>query len=286
MTPLRIDAHHHFWDPAVFDYPWMEGEALDPVRRAFTPADLAPELAADRIDGTVLIQTVSDVAETVGFLELAQETPFVLGVVGWVDLQDPAVGDTLDALQEAHGGLLVGIRHQVHDEEDSRWLERDDVRRGLEIVRARNLRYDILVRTRELPSATAIAGSMPDQRFVLDHIAKPRIAQGWDEEWSEAIARLAARPNVSVKLSGMVTEAAWHEWNADTLRPFVERVLELFGVERVMFGSDWPVCLLSASSYHEVVQALSDTLDGLSDPERERVFGANAAEFYGLTPRA
>ena len=286
MTPLRIDAHHHFWDPTAFDYPWMAGDALDPVRRPFTPADLAPALAADRIDGTVLVQTVADVAETVGFLELAQETPFVLGVVGWVDLQDPAVGNTLDALQDEHGGLLVGIRHQVHDEPDPRWLERDDVRRGLELVRGHDLRYDILVRTRELPSATAIAGAMPDQRFVLDHIAKPRIAEGWDEDWSQAIARLAARPNVSVKLSGMVTEAVWHEWNAETLRPFVERVLELFGVERVMFGSDWPVCLLSAASYHEVVQALADTLDGLSEWETERVFGANAAEFYRLTPRA
>ena len=285
MTALRIDAHHHFWDPTAFDYPWMAGDALDPVRRTYAPADLAPALAADRIDGTVLVQTISDVAETVGFLELAHETPFVLGVVGWIDLQDPAVGDTLDALQDEHGGLLVGVRHQVHDEPDPRWLERGDVRRGLQIVHAHDLRYDLLVRTRELPSATAIAASMPDQRFVLDHLAKPRVSEGWDADWSQAMARLAARPNVSVKLSGLVTEAVWHEWDADTLRPFVERVLELFGVERVMFGSDWPVCLLSASSYHEVVEALRDTLDGLSESETERVFGANATEFYGLAPR-
>jgi L-fuconolactonase len=286
VTTLRIDAHHHFWDPAEFHYPWMDGEALDPVRRAFTPANMMPALAADHIDGTVLIQTVSDLTETIGFLELTQETPSVLGVVGWVDLTDRAVGDTLDELQARYGRLLVGIRHQVHDEPDPRWLERDDVRRGLEIVRSRDLRYDLLVRTRELPSATATVRAMPDQHFVLDHIAKPRIAQGWDEQWSEAIAMLAREPNVTVKLSGMVTEASWHEWTPETLRPFVERVLELFGVQRVMFGSDWPVCLLAAESYHDVVAALAVILDGLSSAENELVFGANAARFYGLTPRA
>jgi L-fuconolactonase len=281
-TTLRVDAHHHFWDPAAFEYPWMEGDALDPIRRAFRPADLAPELAIDRIDGTVLVQTVSDTAETVGFLDLAKQTPFVLGVVGWTDLTDPAVGDSLDDLLDRYGRTLVGIRHQVHDEPDPSWLDRADVRRGLEALQARDLRYDLLVRTRELPSATRTVADLPDQRFVLDHIAKPPIADGWNDAWSGAIADLAAHPNVSVKLSGMVTEARWHDWNTDTLRSYVERILELFGVERVMFGSDWPVCLLSANSYHAVVEALEDTLAGLSASERARVFGGTAAEFYSL----
>jgi L-fuconolactonase len=280
---LRIDAHQHFWDPARFHYPWMEGAALDAVRRPFTPADLAPALSANGIDGTVLGQTLSDVTETRVFLDTARDTDFVRGVVGWVDLVDPAVGDTLDELAETYGNLLVGIRHQVHDEPDPDWLRRGEVRRGLRAVEARGLCYDVLVRTRELPAATATVAALPGLAFVLDHIAKPRIAEGWDEPWSAAIADLAALPNVHVKLSGMVTEADWGSWNADTLAPFVERVLDLFGIDRVMFGSDWPVCLLAASGYDEVIGALSAVLNRLSEAERDKVFGGTACTFYGIT---
>ena len=187
----------------------MDGAALDPVRRPFAPDDLAPELAANGIDGTVLVQTVSDLAETRMFLDIARETPFVHGVVGWVDLTAPDVGDVLDELRDEYGPLLVGIRHQVHDEDDPHWLERPDVRRGLGEIAARGLVYDLLVRTRELPAAISTVAALPDLRFVLDHIAKPRIADGWDDPWATAIAGLAALPNVDVKLSGMVTEADW-----------------------------------------------------------------------------
>ncbi|MEU8489425.1 amidohydrolase family protein [Streptomyces sp. NPDC048641] len=285
MTPrhaVRIDAHQHFWDPKRFHYPWMEDAALDPVRRPFSPDDLAPELAARGIDGTVLVQTVSDLTETRMFLDIARETPFVHGVVGWVDLTAPDVGDVLDQLRDEYGQLLVGIRHQVHDEADACWLERPNVRRGLGEIAARDLAYDLLVRTRELPAAVSTVAALPGLRFVLDHIAKPRIADSWDGQWATALAPLADLPNVDVKLSGMVTEADWKNWSPQTLRPFIDHVLGLFTVQRVMFGSDWPVCLLAADRYGVVADALANAVNTLSATEKEQVFGLNAQRSYRL----
>ncbi len=229
----RIDAHHHFWDPTRATYPWMVGDALDPVRRPFTPDDLAPELAAQRISGTVLVQTISSLGETREFLELAARTDFVWGVVGWVDLTSARVADDLDALIAGTGGKrLAGIRHQVHDESDPEWLGRADVRRGLVAVQERGLAYDLLVRARELPAAIETVRALPDLQFVLDHIAKPRIAEGKDPEWQERMPGLAALPNVAVKLSGMVTEANWASWTPADLRPFVASVVDWFGAGR------------------------------------------------------
>jgi len=279
---LVVDAHHHFWDPAQFEYPWMAGDAMDPVRRPFGPADLADELGPAGVTGTVLVQTISDTAETRRFLDIAAGTDYVRGVVGWVDLTARSVGDELDALLDGPGGdRLVGIRHQVHDEADPRWLCRDDVRRGLSAVQSRGLAYDILVRARELPAATETVAALPELRFVLDHIAKPRIADGHDEPWRDRISALALRPNVSVKLSGMVTEADWANWTADDLRPFVGLVVDRFGVERVMFGSDWPVCLLAAS-YAEVVQAAETLTADLTPSEQNAIFGDTARRIYQL----
>ncbi|MFD3401361.1 amidohydrolase family protein [Kribbella sp. NPDC058693] len=275
---MRVDAHHHFWDPARYSYPWMVGDVMDPVRRAFTPDDLRDVLVAAGIDRTVLVQTLSDLDETREFLRL--DADFVAGVVGWVDLTSPKVGDELDELL-AGPGRLIGIRHQVHDEPDADWLLRDDVRRGLTAVQDRGLAYDVLVRARELPAAIATAHALPDLQFVLDHIAKPRIVDGVDAAWSELMPGLAAAPNVAVKLSGMVTEADWSRWTADDLRPFVERVIEWFGTERVLFGSDWPVCLL-AGSYAEVLAGLEAALPDLSSAERELVYGGNAERVYSL----
>ncbi|HYS39395.1 MAG TPA: amidohydrolase family protein [Pseudonocardiaceae bacterium] len=278
----RIDAHHHFWDPARYEYPWMAGDAMDPVRRPFGPADLAVELGPAGVAGTVLVQTISDTAETRQFLDIAADSDYVQGVVGWVDLTARSVGDDLDALLDEPGGdHLVGIRHQVHDETDPRWLCRDDVRRGLSAVRSRGLTYDILVRARELPAATETVAALPELRFVLDHIAKPRIADGHDEPWRDRISALALLPNVSVKLSGMVTEADWVNWTAEDLRPFVRFVVDLFGVGRVMFGSDWPVCLL-AGSYRSVSAGLADALGPLSPADESRIYRDNAISAYRL----
>jgi L-fuconolactonase len=238
------------------------------------------------IDGTVLVQTVSDEAETREFLEVAAATPFVRGVVGWVDLTSPDVGDALDALASAPGGdRLVGIRHQVHDESDADWLRRDDVRRGLAAVAERGLAYDILVRARELPAATDTVAALPELRFVLDHLAKPTIAAGSDEAWARRMPALAALPNVSVKLSGMITEADWAAWTPADLRPFVDSVLAWFGPERTMFGSDWPVCLL-AGAYLDVIDTLTDAVAALSETESDALFGGTARVAYRLDERA
>jgi L-fuconolactonase len=285
-TP-RIDAHHHFWDPARYSYPWMAGDAMQPIRRAFAPDDLRGPLGQEQIDGTVLVQTLSSAQETREFLALAAATGFVHGVVGWVDLTSPSVADDLDALLDGPDGRwLVGLRHQVHDEPDPDWLARADVHRGLAAVQARGLAYDLLVRPRELPAAVEVVRSFPGLQFVLDHIAKPRIADGRDDQWSQRLPALAAQPNVAVKLSGMVTEADWATWSSRDLGPFVSQVAAWFGVERLMFGSDWPVCLL-AGSYHAVLDALVEALAAmspaeLSPAELDQVLGLNAQRVYQL----
>ena len=275
---MVVDSHHHFWDPSRHDYPWM-GDELASIRRRFGPEDLAPLLAAAGVDRTVLVQTISSVDETREFLATAAGTDFVAGVVGWVDLTEPSVGDTLAELRAGAGGtLLVGLRHQVHDEPDPRWLLRGDVQRGIEAVRDAGLVYDLLVKTRELPAAVELARTFPDLRFVLDHMAKPRIAAGpRDPEWEQAMAPLAGCPNVYCKLSGMVTEAKWSDWTPDDLQPYVSRVLEWFGPQRCMFGSDWPVCLL-ASEYARVVSTMRAILGDDGD-----LFGATATRAYRLS---
>lgn len=279
---IVVDSHHHFWEPGRHDYYWMAGEALAPIRRPFGPADLLPELQAAGVDATVLVQTVPSVAETREFMATAAATPFVAGVVGWVDLTDPDVGDTLADLQSRpDAAMLVGIRHMVHDEADPDWLLRADVWRGLAAVRDAGLAYDFLVRPRELPAALATARQFPDMRLVIDHLAKPPIALGEIADWTVLLTPFGALDNVSCKVSGMVTEANWSNWTADDLRPYVQTVVDLFGVERVMYGSDWPVCLL-AGRYGEVKQALEEALPPLSAEDRAKVFGGNAIRFYGL----
>jgi L-fuconolactonase len=234
------------------------------------------------MDGTILVQTLSSLAETREFLELAAGVDFIRGVVGWVDLTAPSVEDDLDALLDGPTGRwLVGIRHQVHDEPDPDWLRRADVRRGLAAVQRRGLAYDLLLRARELPAAADTVRSIPGLPFVLDHIAKPIISAGHDDLWTRRMPALAAAPNVSVKLSGMVTEADWSSWSPDDLRPFVDRVVHWFGPERLLYGSDWPVCLL-AGSYHDIVSGLTTALTPTSPGELAQVFGGNAQRVYRL----
>ncbi|CCE03816.1 amidohydrolase family protein [Bradyrhizobium sp. STM 3809] len=277
-----IDAHQHFWDPARADYPWMAGDALAPIRRPFGPADLAPLLAANGLGASILVQTRSSLDETEEFLRTAHATPFIAGVVGWVDLTDAAVGSTIDRLRGLPGGdKLVGIRHQVHDEADADWLLRGDVQRGLASVIAHGLTYDLLVRTRELPAAIATARNFPPGRFVLDHAAKPPIATGFDQLWADRIAALAANGNVWCKVSGLATEAVWTDWDAERLQPYVTHVASCFGADRLIFGTDWPVCLL-AGSYGEIKQALEQCLLRLGPDVRDKAFGRNAAAAYRL----
>jgi L-fuconolactonase len=278
---MIVDAHHHFWDPATADYPWMTDE-LAAIRRRFGPADLAPHLAATGVERTVLVQTRSSVQETHEFLETAAATSFVAGVVGWVDLTADDVADAIAELRAGPGGeWLVGIRHQVHDEPDPDWLLRPEVQRGIAAVGQAGLAYDLLVRSRELPAALQTARAMPDVRFVIDHLAKPPIGEGLLQPWADLIAPFGELPNAWCKVSGMVTEADWNAWRHGDFAPFVAHAVSVFGPGRLLFGSDWPVCLLAAS-YERVFELAGETLGALSDAERSAVFGRNAAEVYRL----
>jgi L-fuconolactonase len=260
----------------------MVGPELDPVRRNFSLDDLAPLASAAGVSATVVVQTVSVPAETPEFLEVASSNDLVAGVVGWVDLPAPDVADALAALRERpDGAWLKGIRHQVHDEEDPRWLCRDDVRNGLAAVAGAGLVYDLLTKPPHLPAAVETVAALPELSFVVDHISKPVIG-GDLEPWATGLRELARFSNVSCKLSGMVTEASWTDWTVEDLRPYVDVVLEAFGPDRVMFGSDWPVCLLAAS-YGEVVEAAEQLTAGLGEKERNAVFGDTARRVYHLT---
>jgi L-fucono-1,5-lactonase len=280
-TSSVVDAHHHFWDPATADYPWLTDE-LGAIRRRFDPQDLEPLLAAAGVAKTILVQTRSSVAETAALLATAGRTPFIAGVVGWVDLLDPAAADALALLREGIGGeKLIGIRHQVHDEPDPDWLRRTDARRGIAAVGAAGLAYDLLVRSRELPAALDAARALPDVRFVIDHLAKPPIRDRKLQPWAELIRPFGDLGNAWCKVSGLVTEADWGTWRAEDLEPFVDHALDVFGPDRLLFGSDWPVCLLAAT-YGEVLDAARATLAGLSSEERAAVFGGNAVAVYRL----
>ena len=281
MSPV-IDAHHHLLDPARFDYPWLTPE-LAAIDRRFGADDLAAELVAAAIDRTILVQTISSLEETRSFLATAASVPFIGGVIGWVDMTDRGVSGSVDALRGGPGGeWLVGIRHQVHDEPVPDWLLRPDVRRGLAAIGAADLAYDLLVRTRELPAALVVAREMPDLRFVIDHLAKPPIRSGAIEPWASLLRPFGELPNVSCKLSGLVTEADPATWHVADLAPYVEIALETFGPERLLFGSDWPVCLLAAS-YAVVARAARDLTADLSIPERAAVFGGAAEAVYRLS---
>jgi L-fucono-1,5-lactonase len=275
-----VDAHQHFWDPSQYQYSWLT-DALAPIRRAFEPEDLRPLLREHDVQRTVLVQTLSSLEESREFLALAAAHDFIAGVVAWVDLTGDA-GAQIEELRGVPGGdRLVGIRHQVHDEPDARWLLRDDVQRGLREVGQAGLAYDLLVRTRELSAAAETVALHPDTRFVVDHLGKPPIRTGGDEAWDEGMQALAALPGVCCKLSGLVTEADWQRWTPADLAPYVGRAREWFGDDRLLFGSDWPVCLL-AGSYADVVEAYVAVLGDVSDGALERIMSRNAIDFYGL----
>ncbi|MEV0113725.1 amidohydrolase family protein [Streptomyces sp. NPDC050844] len=278
-----VDAHHHVWDLSVRDQGWITGDALAPIRRDFALADLLPEARAAKVAATVVVQTVTVAEETPELLALAAADPeLVVGVVGWTDLTRPDVADALAELCELPGRqYLVGIRHQVQGEPDPRWLLRPDVRRGLKAVADTGLAYDLVVLPHQLPACVDAAREHPELTFVLDHLGKPPIASGDLEPWAADVRALAALPNTVCKLSGLVTEADPKSWTVDELRPYADTVLEAFGPDRLMFGSDWPVCTLAAS-YGEVADLARELTDSLSDAERAAVFAGTATRVYRL----
>jgi L-fuconolactonase len=278
---MIVDAHHHLWDPRPGQYAWMTTE-FDPINRRFGPEDLAPCLAACGVDRTVVVQTYSSLDETRAFLSTAAGTPFIAGVVGWVDLTTGGAEETIGALQAGPGGRrLVGIRHQVHDEADPRWLLQPAVQQSIAGVGRAGLAFDLLVRPRELPAALDTVAAHREVRFVIDHVAKPPIRDGGSTEWDRWMPRLAACPNVSCKLSGMVTEADWRAWTVADLRPYARSVLEWFGPERILFGSDWPVCLLAAP-YRAVFEAAHRLASELAPGREAAILGENAVRIYRL----
>ncbi|MGV9772107.1 amidohydrolase family protein [Streptosporangium sp. NPDC003464] len=275
-----IDAHHHVWDLSVRDQGWITGPEMAPLRRSFGVEDLPA--AAAGVTATVLVQTIAVPEETPEFLALAEAHDLIAAVVGWTDLAAPSVADDLAALRAAPGGgHLRGVRHQVQGEADPRWLCRDDVRRGLAAVGRAGLVYELLTLPHQLPAAIETVTALPGLEFVLDHCSKPPVATGALEPWAALVRELATRPNVTCKLSGLVTEADWAGWTAADLRPYADVVLEAFGPGRVMFGSDWPVCLLAAP-YETVLETTRGLTAHLSASEREEVFGGVAARVYGI----
>ncbi|MFF7887267.1 amidohydrolase family protein [Streptomyces sp. NPDC007896] len=279
---MRVDAHHHVWDLAVRDQDWITGPELQPLRRDFCVADLAPQARAAGVDRTVLVQTITVPEETPEFLALAAESELIGGVVGWTDLTRPDVADELARLRELPGGHhLKGIRHQVQGERDPEWLLRADVRDGLAAVAEAGLVYDLVVLPHQLPACVRAAADHPELTFVLDHLGKPPIATGALQPWATAVRDLAALPNTVCKLSGMVTEVDLAKWTVDELRPYADTVLDAFGAGRLMFGSDWPVCTLAAS-YGQVVDVAEELTGGLGAEERAEIFGGTATRVYRL----
>jgi len=273
-----IDSHQHFWQVGRFDYPWMSSDS-GVLYRDYLPDDLAPILEANGVEKTVLVQASNSVGESRWLLDLAREHEFIAGVVGWVDLTSANVGAQLHELTGQP--KFKGARHLVESEPADDWLVQPAVLSGLRELSRYGLSYDLLVHTRHLKYVPQVIESCPELAFVIDHLAKPPVAKNEINEWSQALKPVAACSNVHCKLSGLVTEADWSSWRTDDLRPFVEFALELFGPDRLMFGSDYPVCLLAAS-YDRVLNAFQEILKGLTDADREQIFSTNAARFYRL----
>jgi L-fuconolactonase len=275
-----IDAHHHLWRLSLpFNYAWLDAPQLKPIRRDYLPEDLEPLIVKAGVDQTIVVQTQHDTRENLWALDLAERHPFIAGVVGWVDL---AAEDCERQLLELKGrSKFVGIRHVTQDEPDDDFIVRDDVVRGLKALERLGVPFDLLFYVKHLRHVPNLAAQLPDLPMVIDHLAKPRIKDHTTDGWLDHFKAAAKYPNVFCKLSGMVTEADWSSWTVKDLRPYVSAALDAFGPERLMFGSDWPVCELAAT-YGQVKEALSEALGPLSDTEHSRIFGGTATQFYSL----
>jgi L-fuconolactonase len=276
---MRIDTHQHFWAFNDVDYVWMEEEHA-PLKRDFLPPDLQPLLQASGLDGCVAVQARQMLVETEWLLGLAEEHDWIKAVVGWVPLRENAGEPHLE--KYGHHQKLAGVRHVIHDEPDDDYILLADFNEGIRRLASYGLVYDVLIFGKHLPQTIAFADRHPGQPLVIDHIAKPRIQSGrFDETWASGIRELARRENVSCKISGMVTEVRDDHWNVELLRPYFETVVEAFGASRVMYGSDWPVCLVRAE-YREWARIAEELTAPLSEDERAAFWGSNATRIYGL----
>lgn len=273
----RIDSHQHFWRYRREDYDWID-DGMTALRADFLPQHLRPLLQHNGIDGCIAVQARQALVETRWLLQLAAQNPWIRGVVGWVDLQ---AEDVEVQLREFDGEpALVGVRHIAQDE-PAGFLQGSGFRRGLTALAARGLVYDLLLRPSQLPAATELVTALPQLTFVLDHLAKPMVARSARQPWADDLTALARLPNVHCKLSGLATEAEWSRWSAASLQPYFEVALAAFGPERLLFGSDWPVCTL-ASSYRRWCDTVHEWLQPLQQAQRQAVLGDNAARVYRL----
>lgn len=275
---VRLDAHQHFWNYSAAEYGWID-DGMATLQRDFLPSDLKPLLDENGFGGSIAVQARQSLEETRWLLELAEQNSFIRGVVGWVDLCSPQLGKQLDEF--AGSRKLVGVRHVVQAEPDDRFMLRPVFQGGIARLADFGLAYDLLLYPRHLPIAVELVRQFPAQTFVLDHLAKPAIADGLLEPWKQDIRALAKCPNVSCKLSGMVTEAHWRQWKRDDFRPYLDAVLEVFGPSRLMIGSDWPVCTLSAD-YAQTAGIVVDFVQQLAETERDGILGGNCARIYRI----
>ena len=275
-----LDAHQHFWQLSQpFDYRWLDAPALAPNKRDYLPEHLLPHLQATGIERSIFIQTQHNLEENRWGLSLAEQHDFIAGVVGWVDLASPQCEAQLLEFNE-HPKFL-GVRHVTQDEPDDDFIVREDVVRGLRVLEKHGVPFDLLFYVRHLRHAAALAAKLPNLPLVIDHLAKPEIKLGRLDNWLPHLQAAASFPNVYCKLSGLATEADWQNWKAAEFVPYVRAAVDLFGPQRCIYGSDWPVCEL-AGSYERIYAALVEALGPLSDAERRAVFGDTAARFYGI----
>lgn len=277
---MIIDAHQHFWQLSrPFDFSWLDSPQHKPIRRDYLPEDLEPMLGEAGVQRSVFVQTQHDVEENRWVLALAEQHAFIAGVVGWIDLASPACEDQL--LEFNDHPKFVGIRHITHDEPDDNFIVRPEIIRGLKVLEKHRTAFDLLFHVRHLKHVPTLARELPTLPMVIDHLAKPRIKSGEIDDWRTDLWAAAQFPNVYCKLSGMVTEADWQDWNTADLKPYVETALAAFGPQRCMYGSDWPVCELAAT-YGQVFESLTELIGGLSESERSDILGKTAERFYGL----
>jgi len=276
---MKIDSHQHYWHFNTADYGWM-GENMSVIKRDFLPTDLLPELKSIDFDGSVAVQARQSLEETNWLLQLADEHPHIKGVVGWLDLQSEQAEEQIAAFAKHH--KAVGVRHVIHDEEDLDFMLRPAFIRGVQLLEKYDLVYDILIFPTHLANTIEFVKQFSDKQiFVVDHIAKPLIKDGIVSPWKEDIVALAKFPNVYCKVSGMVTEADWNTWKPENIRPYLDVIMEAFGPERILIGSDWPVCLV-AGKYSEVMQVVIDYISTFTEKEQALMLGENAAKAYGI----
>jgi L-fuconolactonase len=288
MEPWRnaprsiIDAHHHLWNRGRHPQPWIDPVSMAAIDADFGLEDLAAQTQPSGVRGTVVVQSIHSEAETGDLLSTAAHSELIMGVVGWVDIAAPDVTDRVHRLRTMPGGgKLVGIRHLVQNEPDPAFLERGDIRRGIAAVADAGLVFDLVIRHHQLPAVIELVAGLPQVSFVLDHLGKPPLAGAELRGWAGHLRTLARLPNVSAKLSGLVTEANWSSWQPADLAPAVFHALDTFGPGRLMFGSDWPVCLLAAG-YHDWVRALGELLAGRDEQEHGQIWRQTACRVYRL----